>query len=239
MRQLEKKELKEILLLHKKWLEVRKGGKKARFEDVCLSGLSLVEADLSKATFIDVDFRDCIIARTNFTDDYFQRCDFTDTDICNCSFENIKFHGAIMRHTYFVGCEFSGCDFEEASIKDIKFIQCKNVPFISQLEICPSGSFIGWKKLINGKIARLLIPAKAERSSATGRKCRCSYAKVLSIYDGKGRKCSAGVSSRGLDYTAGEYVYPDSFDKDRWDECSHGIHFFITRKEAEEYMLWP
>lgn len=23
--------------------------------------------------------------------------------------------------------------------------------------------------------------------------------------------------------------------KNRWNECSHGIHFFITRREAELY----
>jgi hypothetical protein len=27
----------------------------------------------------------------------------------------------------------------------------------------------------------------------------------------------------------------DAFDENRWNECSHGIHFFITRKEAEDY----
>jgi hypothetical protein len=36
-------------------------------------------------------------------------------------------------------------------------------------------------------------------------------------------------------YQVGATVYPDSWDEDRWNECSHGIHFFITRKEAEEY----
>ena len=36
-------------------------------------------------------------------------------------------------------------------------------------------------------------------------------------------------------YTVGEVVYPDSFDDNRWNECSHGIHFFITRNEAVNY----
>jgi len=33
-------------------------------------------------------------------------------------------------------------------------------------------------------------------------------------------------------YTVGEMVYPDSWDDNRWNECSHGIHFFINRQEA-------
>jgi hypothetical protein len=33
----------------------------------------------------------------------------------------------------------------------------------------------------------------------------------------------------------GETITPDGFDDDRWNECSNGVHFFITRYEAENY----
>ena len=36
-------------------------------------------------------------------------------------------------------------------------------------------------------------------------------------------------------YVKGEMVYPDSFDEDRWHECSHGIHFFINKQDAINY----
>ena len=36
-------------------------------------------------------------------------------------------------------------------------------------------------------------------------------------------------------YKVGEMVYPDSFDENRWNECSHGIHFFVDKKDAIEY----
>lgn len=36
-------------------------------------------------------------------------------------------------------------------------------------------------------------------------------------------------------YEIGEFVYPDSFDEDRWRECSNGIHFFTTFDEAKNY----
>ena len=38
-------------------------------------------------------------------------------------------------------------------------------------------------------------------------------------------------------YKVGEMVYPDSFDEDRWNECSNGIHFFINKQEAIDYIL--
>lgn len=39
----------------------------------------------------------------------------------------------------------------------------------------------------------------------------------------------------GFTYRVGETVVPDSFDEDRWNECSNGIHFFITKQEAIDY----
>ena len=36
-------------------------------------------------------------------------------------------------------------------------------------------------------------------------------------------------------YKVGEIVYPDSFDEDRWNECSHGIHFFVNKQDAINY----
>ena len=37
------------------------------------------------------------------------------------------------------------------------------------------------------------------------------------------------------DYIPGQITKPDSYDDDPRIECSHGIHFFLTRKEAEEW----
>lgn len=36
-------------------------------------------------------------------------------------------------------------------------------------------------------------------------------------------------------YTVGEMCYPDSWDDNRWNECSHGIHFFVNRQEAVDW----
>ena len=91
-------------------------------------------------------------------------------------------------------------------------------------------------------LCKLEIPADAKRSSAFGRKCRCSKAKVLEIW---GKDCDGDYLvpiSRGyshhdptFEYKVGETIYPDSFDDNRWDECSNGIHFFITKQEAIDY----
>jgi len=99
-----------------------------------------------------------------------------------------------------------------------------NLPYF---QICPEeGDFIGWKR-VNTGVIKLLIPANARRtSSLISRKCRAEYVKVL-----KG----SGISSREGEYKEGEFYYPDDYDDDIRVECSNGVHFFITRREAEEY----
>jgi hypothetical protein len=100
---------------------------------------------------------------------------------------------------------------------------------------CPEeGSFIGYKKA-NERIVKLLITEDAMRSSATSRKCRCSKAKVLSIESIDGKETFEEVNSNytgNFVYKTGEIVSVSDFNTDRWNECSTGIHFFITRQEA-------
>ena len=36
-------------------------------------------------------------------------------------------------------------------------------------------------------------------------------------------------------YTVGEVVHADDWNENRWNECSHGIHFFIDRQSAVNY----
>ena len=89
------------------------------------------------------------------------------------------------------------------------------------------GAFVGYKKVDSGEVITLSIPTFAKRtSSLVGRKCRASSVVVL-----KG----SGKSDRGGVYTEGKEYFPNAYDGDIRVECTSGVHFFITRKEAEEY----
>ena len=124
----------------------------------------------------------------------------------------------------------------DADLHDAYLRGAKNIPFIPFA--CPSdGEFIGWKK-VSGKLVRLLIPSDARRSSATSNKCRCDKAKVLEITYLDGSNPIESITNFNYavtKYVVGEMVFPDSFDENRWDECSHGIHFFINKQEAINY----
>ena len=105
--------------------------------------------------------------------------------------------------------------------------------------ICPEeGDFIGWKKASN-RIIKLHIPEDALRSSSTTRKCRCSKAEVVEIYNFDGtiadERQVASSRDSSFVYEIGKTVEVKDFDTNRWEECTRGIHFFLNRQEAIYY----
>ena len=102
-------------------------------------------------------------------------------------------------------------------------------------QICPTeGSFVAWKTA-GGAILKLEIPKRAKRtSSLIGRKCRASMVKVLEVYASE-KKVLLGNHDGRTPYQKGRLTKADSFDSDIRVECTHGIHFFLTREEAEAW----
>ena len=138
--------------------------------------------------------------------------------------------------------DLRGADLRGASLQGANLRGANNIPDHICPICCPEkGSFIGFKKAYWNNtpvIVELEISTEAKRSSATNRKCRCSKAKVLSITGLNGvAEFQQATSSYDNDflYEVGKTVIVDDFDEDRWDECSTGIHFFITRDEAVNY----
>ena len=101
--------------------------------------------------------------------------------------------------------------------------------------IVPDGDLVVYKQLAGDAIATLKIPASARRSNATGRKCRAEFAEVLAIQDKEGGAMESAASwyDNSFVYRVGETVHPHEWCEDRWQECAGGIHFYLTRYEAE------
>ena len=157
--------------------------------------------------------------------------DLSGADLSGADLRRADLSGAYLRGADLSGADLSGADLSGAKIEND--ILNKYCPIA-----CPdSGAFVGWKKCRDGAVVKLEILADAKRSSAFGRKCRCSAAKVLEITDVHGDQISEAVSCHDSSfvYRVGEIVSVDDFDEDRKNECSTGIHFFITRQEAEDY----
>ena len=143
-------------------------------------------------------------------------------------------YGADLSRANLYGANLYGANLSRANLE--RKLLNKFVPIC-----CPEyGSFIAWKKAGDKKhIVKLEVTESAKRSSAYGRKCRCSEAKVLAIelLDGTATDITEVFSGhdRNFVYRVGEVVRVDSFDDDRRNECAPGIHFFITRQEAVDY----
>ena len=133
--------------------------------------------------------------------------------------------------------DLGGADLCEADLRG-----AKEIPFVPFT--CPSdGAFIGWKKVYDEEyekdyLIKLEICDDSKRSSATGTKCRCDKAKVLEITEvetGEHKDKVVNTNYTVTTYSVGEMVYADEWNENRWEECSHGIHFFINRQEALNY----
>ena len=127
-----------------------------------------------------------------------------------------------------------GADLRSADLRGTKGSKL----VIAQTRILPEGEIIGWKKCRDQKIVKLLIPREAKRSHAFGRKCRAEYVKCLEIFGSDGSVQTEAISlhDRKTKYTPGEFVYPDKLSDNWQDECARGIHFYITRIEAENHL---
>ncbi len=138
--------------------------------------------------------------------------------------------GADLQDTNLQDADLRGADLRDADLRNSTH----------EFPVCPIvGSFIGFKKCRYGKIVKLLILKDAKRSSATTRKCRASKVKVLEIYSygNSQEKYETAISMHGEDfiYEVGERIEIPDFDENRWNECSTGIHFFLTEEEARRY----
>ena len=151
--------------------------------------------------------------------------------------EGANLYGAYLEGANLKGAYLKGAYLKGAYLEGAYLEGAKNIPYVPLN--CPSeGSFIGWKKVC-GNLIKLEIPEDATRLSSYSMKCRCDKAKVLSVWNMTLEEEVSEVVNHAYNhdtlYKVGEMVYPDSFDEDRWNECSHGIHFFINKQDAINY----
>ena len=250
----------------KNWEEMRANLRRANLLNADLSGADLHNADLRGANLCgaclcDADLRGIDLRRADLRNANLRNADLHDADLHDTDLRGADLRGANLCGAFLLNADLSGADFHSANLlnadlsgadlrnADLRganlcyanLMGAKNVPYIPM--VCPEeGDFIGWKKAEGNKdkvIVKLHIPSDAKRSSATTRKCRCSKAEVIAIYNLD--ETEAGETTCHSDYNnsfiyeVGKTVEVTNFSEDRWDECATGIHFFINRQEATNY----
>ena len=134
----------------------------------------------------------------------------------------------------------SGANLSGAYLSRANFSRAYLKKIYPYFQIVPEeGSFVGWKKGKGNHLIKLEIPAEAKRHNYIGgRKCRAEFVKVLDIRDSRGYKvksCFNGTHSDNILYEVGKIVKPDKYDPSPLNECSNGIHFFMTKQEAKDW----
>lgn len=148
----------------------------------------LHDADLRYADLRDAYLCDAYLCGANLRDAY----------LCGANLHGADLHGADLRYA----------DLSDTDLCDANHVQLS----IAKTSILPDeGDIIGWKKAyVDGTmlpkpvIVKLLIPADAQRSNATGRKCRASTARVLDLQDKQGNSLpsdTTAYSGHDTDFT--------------------------------------
>lgn len=232
-----------------------------RFKDANLHGAEFRGVTAVGGNFDWVDMSDMSITNGDFRECEFTYADWTNMKSWATNFVGICCTNTKIKESEFRLCNFQSADLSDAildkpewgvsNLYNVNFGKNRTeneIGYISDAvcgsSACPiEGSFIGWKKIFDDeaneyRLVKLWIPEDAKRSSSTTQKCRCSFAQVLKITDlletTEYDKVENWNYKKTL-YKVGEMVFPDSFDEDRWTECSHGIHFFIDKRSALNY----
>ena len=204
----------------------------ANLSDAYLSDANLSGANLSGANLSGAYLRGANLSGANLSD-----ANLSDAYLSDANLSGANLSGANLSGAYLRGANLRDANLSDAYLSDANLRDAKALPFVPFA--CPSdGAFIGWKKVENHLIM-LEIPEDAQRCSCTSNKCRCDKAKVLGITNLETEESVSEIKNTSyfpnVTYVVGEMVYPDSFDENRWNECSHGIHFFINKQEAINY----
>lgn len=208
----------------------------AELENLDYRHRQLSQTNFSHLSFEKVDFTGANLAGTTFENSLFRHCDFT-----NANLKDVNFVGADLRTCRLSGANITGANFYYAMLEDVALdnVFWDETTQYFRLHPPKTGAFLGYKKCFGYRIVQLLIPENAQRTSATGNSCRCNLAKVLTIKDMyTNQDYDEAISYVDPDfiYRRGAWVYAKNFNPNRWADSTGGIHFWLTRKEAEDYL---
>ena len=227
MKSISKETLSKVLERHSMWAKTGEG-EKANLSGANLSGANLYRANLYRA---------------NLSGANLSGADLREANLSGADLREANLRGADLSWADLSGADLSGADLSGANLYRANLRGAKNIDSVIvsigtaffALQCPEKGAYTAYKKLSSRFIAELEIPADAIRSSATSRKCRASKAYVVSITDVDGNHPVSKASSKrdpSFIYEVGKMVEVPDFDLDRWNECSTGIHHYITRAEA-------
>ena len=119
-------ELKNILALHKKWLNEEEGGERADLHGADLDHVCLDNVDFRNANLREVSFRDAVITNSDFRGADLYEADFRfaflqGSDFSAANLKDADFTRANLCNADFFNADLMGADLGEADIKGVDF----------------------------------------------------------------------------------------------------------------------
>ena len=228
-------------------------------EEAIKQKVSLAYADLRCFNLGNAYLRDTDLSNADLACANFYNADMSFAKLNNAGLVGANLAKAILRFSVLVGADLCGADLSKTDLSNSNlnkadlfnatlFKTCLDGSIVDNIRTnypmnLPDGEFIAWKKVNEEYIIKLKILEDSKRSRATSDKCRCDKALVLEIQNLDGSKSDltevnnigATLFSPPCLYKVGEIVEADSWDENRFNECSHGIHFFLDRENAVSY----
>ena len=240
MKKYTQEELTEILRKHKLWLQHETEGERAdlysadlRYAD--LSSANLSSADLSAADLSSANLRSANLSAADLRSANLRSANLRSANLSYADLRSADLRSANLRSANLSYANLSSADLRSAnlSLDEIRAERWGRL-WLAQNTITPIGGFTAFKKVDGDAIVTLQIPADAKRLNAIGsRKIRVSKALVVSASVPDKTEFRSSYNKEFI-YRIGEEVSSD-FDERVTEECSKGIHCFLTEEEAIQY----
>ena len=235
MKKITEEELKEILEQHKLWSDSdEKEGKRADLTDADLSGANLTRANLRFAVLTRAN-----LTGVNLYDANLYCADLRCANLTGANLTRANLTGAILRHANLYDADLTGANLSGVDLinSELEYADLTDT-ILDEKEQCRKGivltePIVGYKKASGGKIITLEIPVEAKVFSINNSKRRTNKVKVI---DMQGETELSSIHDNDFKYHVGDEIEITNFDERYNVECSTGIHFFLTREEAEEFI---
>ena len=158
--------------------------------------------------------------------------DLRGVDLRGANLSNVDLNGAYLSDAHLRRANLSGANLNSTNLNGINLkgtVLDKEEQIRKGIKL--SNPITGWKKCKDGVIVKLEIPRGAIVFSINNNKCRTDKAIVKEII-GSDRAFSI---CKYFSYYVADKIEVYNFNCEYNIECAEGIHFFRTRKEAENY----
>jgi hypothetical protein len=196
----------------------------ANLPDANLAGADLADANLVGANLVGANLVGADLMDANLAD-----ANLVGANLVGANLADANLARANLARANLARANLAGAYLADAYLADAYLARAKNIK-LPAFQIPQEGELIVYKKLHNGAVCKLRIPPESRRTaSVVGRKCRAEFAEVI---EGEGKSWRTD-GDHVIDYAPGTVVNADKYDDNPLVECAGGIHFFLTREEAE------